>query len=119
MTAKDVVLYHNPRCSKSRETLRLLQERGIEPRVIEYLKTPPSAATLGKIIDQLGIAPHELLRKKEPAFSELGLDERLDDRNAVIQAMVSEPVLMERPIVVTSAGARIGRPPEAVLALFD
>lgn len=112
MTTK---IYHNPRCSKSRTTLALLQERGIEPEVVEYLKSPPSAAELTEIVAQLGIRPAELLRKKEA--KEEGVDPALDDA-ALIEAMVAHPRVIERPIVVSGGKAALGRPPEKVLELI-
>lgn len=114
----DVTIYHNPRCSKSRQTLALLRERGIEPRVVEYLTHPPTAAQLKKIIRQLGISTKDLLRRKEKPFAELKLADKLDDEAALIAAMADYPILIERPIVVTPQGARIGRPPESVLQVL-
>jgi len=114
----EVTLYHNPRCSKSRQTLALLEERGIEPRVIEYLKTPSDAATITSLIDKLGIRAIDLVRRREAPFVELGLADRAEDDAALIEAMVSHPVLIERPIVVAGDRARIGRPPENVLEII-
>lgn len=114
-----VTFFHNPRCSKSRQALELIRERGIEPRIVEYLKTPPDEATLRDLVMKLGIAPRDLLRTKEPAFAERGLADKLDDDDAVIRAMAEEPVLIERPIVVRGDRARIGRPPEQVLEILD
>ncbi|KPK10685.1 MAG: arsenate reductase [Acidithiobacillales bacterium SG8_45] len=109
-----VTIYHNPRCSKSRQTLALIQEKGIEPEVIEYLKNPPSAAELERILGLLDLSPRELLRKKEAEYQEAGLDaDNLDD-SAVIDAMVAHPKLIERPIVVVDGKAAVGRPPENV-----
>lgn len=113
-----VTIYHNPRCSKSRQTLALLQERGIEPRVIAYLEEPPDAATLGELLDLLGLAPRELMRRRETVYRELGLDDPELDRAALIRAMVENPILIERPIVVAGRKARLGRPPEAVLDIL-
>ncbi|MEC7516451.1 MAG: arsenate reductase (glutaredoxin), partial [Pseudomonadota bacterium] len=111
-----VTIYHNPRCSKSRQTLALLQERGVTPTVVEYLKTPPDAATLGDILAKLGCPPRQLMRVKEAVYRELGLgDENLSDAD-LIQAMVDNPILIERPIVLAGDRAALGRPPEAVLA---
>lgn len=113
-----VTIYHNPRCSKSRQTLALLQERGVTPTVVEYLKTPPDAATLGDILAKLGCPPRQLMRVKEAVYRELGLgDENLSDAD-LIQAMVENPILIERPIVLASDRAALGRPPEAVLAIL-
>lgn len=113
-----VTIYHNPRCSKSRQTLALLQERGVTPTVVEYLKTPPDAATLGDILAKLGSPPRQLMRVKEAVYRELGLgDENLSDAD-LIQAMVDNPILIERPIVLAGDRAALGRPPEAVLAIL-
>lgn len=113
-----VTIYHNPRCSKSRETLRLLQDRGVEPEVVEYLKTPPDAATLERLLALLGLEPRELMRLKEPPYRELGLDDPSKSRAELIAAMVENPVLIERPIVVKDGKAAIGRPPEKVLEIL-
>ncbi len=113
-----VKIYHNPRCGKSRQTLQLLQAQGLEPEVIEYLKTPPSAEELNDILQKLGMEPRELIRKKEAAYKENGLDDQSLDRQALINGMVNNPILIERPIVVANNKAAIGRPPEAVLAIL-
>jgi arsenate reductase len=113
-----VKIYHNPRCGKSRQTLQLLQEQGIEPEVIEYLKTPPSVQELDDILQKLGMEPRELMRKKETEYKAGGLDDAALDRQALIQAMVNNPILIERPIVIAGGKAAIGRPPEAVLAIL-
>ncbi|MGB1005999.1 MAG: arsenate reductase (glutaredoxin) [Thalassobaculaceae bacterium] len=113
-----ITIYHNPRCSKSRQTLALLQDRGVTPSVVEYLKTPPDAATLGDILAKLGCPPRQLMRVKEAVYRELGLgDENLSDAD-LIQAMVDNPILIERPIVLAGDRAALGRPPEAVLAIL-
>ena len=111
-----VTIYHNPRCSKSRKTFDLLQEQGVEADVIEYLKTPPSAEELKKILSMLGIPPRDLLRKKEA--KEAGLDDLALDDDALIDAMVSNPIVIERPIVVSGGKAALGRPPEKVLEIL-
>jgi arsenate reductase len=113
-----VTIYHNPRCSKSRATLELLRSRGIESTIIEYLKTPPSAAELDAILGQLGLEPRELMRKGEAPYKEAGLDNPSLDRSALIDAMVAHPVLIERPIVLANGKAAIGRPPENILAIL-
>ncbi len=113
-----IVIYHNPRCSKSRQTLQLLRERGIEPEIIEYLKTPPDAGKLAAILDLLDMEPRDLMRRKEPCYQELGLDDPQLARSALIQAMVENPILMERPIVVNDGKAALGRPPENVLGVL-
>lgn len=111
-------IYHNPRCSKSRAALALLREQGIEPEIVEYLKTPPDRATLEALIRMLGIRPRDLLRSGEAEYRELGLaDPELPDEH-IVQAMVDHPKLIERPIVVQDGRARIGRPPERVLEIL-
>ena len=114
----DVTIYHNPGCSKSRETLGLLRERGIEPAVVEYLKSPPDEETLELLLRLLELEPADLLRSKEEEYADLGLADMLDDREALIAAMVSHPVLIERPIVVAGDRARLGRPPQQVLEII-
>ena len=114
----DVTIYHNPRCSKSRETLALLSDRRVEPEIIEYLKGPPDEDTLARILGMLGMDPHDLIRTKEDKYVELGLKAKRDDSKALIRAMVKHPVLIERPIVLKGNAARIGRPPESVLEIL-
>ena len=113
-----VTIYHNPRCSKSRQTLALLEARGITPKVVEYLKHPPSAAELKSILKKLGIEPRELMRRSEQLYVELGLQDRALSDDDLIGLMVANPILIERPIVVSGAKAAIGRPPEQVLAIL-
>lgn len=113
-----VKIYHNPRCGKSRQTLQLLQEQGIEPEIIEYLKTPHSVQELDDILQKLGMEPRELMRKNEAEYKANGLDDASLDRQALITAMVNHPILIERPIVIANGKAAIGRPPEAVLAIL-
>jgi len=113
-----VIIYHNPRCSKSRATLQLLLDKGIQPTVFEYLKTPPSAADLEDVLNQLGMEPRELMRKGEDAYKQAGLDNPALDRQALIAAMVEHPILIERPIVMANGKAAIGRPPEKVLEIL-
>ena len=109
-----ITLYHNPRCSKSREALALLREQGQEPEIILYLETPPNAKTLKAILEKLGITARELLRKGEDAYKDLNLaDEKLSDA-ALIKAMVEHPKLIERPIAINGEKAVIGRPPQKV-----
>ena len=110
-----VTIYHNPKCSKSRTTLALLQEKGAEVQVVEYLTSPPSADELKAILKKLGCAPADILRKKEAA--EEDVDANLPD-DALIRAMVAHPRVIERPIVVCGAKAAIGRPPESVLGIL-
>ncbi|MGR9015048.1 MAG: arsenate reductase (glutaredoxin) [Gammaproteobacteria bacterium] len=114
----NVKIYHNPRCGKSRQTLQLLKDQGIEPEIIEYLKTPPSAQELDDILQKLDMEPRELMRKKEAEYKANGLDDASLDRQALIQCMVSNPILIERPIVIANGKAAVGRPPEAVLAVL-
>ncbi|GAB2527318.1 arsenate reductase (glutaredoxin) [Microbulbifer agarilyticus] len=111
-------IYHNPRCSKSRQTLQLLQENNIEPEIVLYLETPPDAAALKAILGKLGIAPRDLLRKGEDAYKELNLKDTNHSDDDLIDAMVSHPKLIERPIVVKGDKAVLGRPPENVLELI-
>lgn len=114
----DLTLYHNPRCSKSRGALELLEARGLTPTVVRYLETPPSAEELSALLDKLGIAPRELLRSGEDEYKVLGLaDSSLSDEQ-LIAAMVTHPKLIERPILVAGERAVIGRPPEKVLELL-
>lgn len=114
----NITIYHNPRCSKSRQTLDLITSRGVEPIVVEYLKTPPNETTLRILIQALGFEPRQLLRKGESVYKELGLDDvRLSDE-ALIKAMLDHPVLIERPIVTRGDRAAIGRPPESVLSIL-
>jgi len=114
----DIAIYHNPRCSKSRQTLALLEENGVKADVIEYLKTPPTVDSLTTIISQLGIPARQLLRKGEAIYKELNLkDETLSDEQ-LIQAMCDNPKLIERPIVIKNGKAKIGRPPESVLEIL-
>ena len=110
-----VTIYHNPRCSKSRATLKLLEERGVAPEIVEYLKTPPDAATLDGLLTRLGMEPRDLMRRKEAPYRENRLDDQGLSREALIAAMVANPILIERPIVVAGGKAALGRPPEAVL----
>ena len=113
----DYTIYHNPRCTKSRNTLELLREKGIEPEVIEYLKDPPSAAELKAIVEKLGIDPQALIRKGEDIYKEKYAGKTLTAAQW-IAAMVDHPILIERPIVVRGKRAVIGRPPENVLTLL-
>ena len=113
-----VTILHNPRCSKSRQTLQLLQDRGLEPEIVDYLKTPPDARRLGQILDRLGFEPRQLMRRKEAIYRELNLDDPALDRDALIAAMVEHPILIERPVVLAGARAALGRPPESVLEIL-
>ncbi len=114
----NVIIYHNPRCGKSRDTLKLLETKGIQPKVIEYLKTPPTATELQDILHKLGMRPRELMRTNEPEYKENSLaDQSLND-SELIEAMLRIPKLIERPIVLANGKAAIGRPPEAVLEIL-
>lgn len=112
-------LYHNPRCSKSRGALELLSERGITPTILRYLETPPDAAALRELLGKLGIGARELLRKGEDEYRELNLADASLSEEALIEAMVSHPKLIERPILIVGDRAVIGRPPERVLELLS
>ncbi|EKK3981246.1 arsenate reductase (glutaredoxin) [Cronobacter sakazakii] len=117
--SRDVTIYHNPRCSKSRETLSLLTERGIEPNVVLYLETPPDAATIKTLLNQLGFSQaRELMRTKEDLYKTLNLADPSLSEEVLIQAMVDNPKLIERPIVISHGKARLGRPPEQVLEIL-
>ena len=111
-----VTIYHNPRCGKSCETLALLKGRGIEPKIVEYLVTPPDASTLRRLLTQLGMTPRQLLRKKEAA--EAGLDKPGLSDDQIVEGMVEHPIVIERPIVVNGKKAALGRPPEKVLTIL-
>lgn len=114
----DVVIYHNPRCSKSRQTLALIQGLGVRPRVVEYLETPPSATELKAFLKALGMKPRDLMRRKEPEYRALGLDDASLSDDALIEAMVENPRIIERPIVTNGARVALGRPPENVLEIL-
>lgn len=111
-------IFHNPRCSKSRQTLELLQEQGVEPEIIRYLETPPTEQILENILDALGLEPRELMRKGEKEYKEQGLDDPELDHKALIRAMVETPKLIERPIVIKGNKVALGRPPENVLDIL-
>ncbi len=111
-------IYHNPRCSKSRQTLQLLQERGIEPEVVKYLETPPSEAELREILRKLGMKPRELMRRKEAEYKASGADDPNLSDDELIALMVKHPKLIERPIVVHDGKVALGRPPERVLEIL-
>ena len=114
-----ITIYHNPKCSKSCQTLKLLQEQGINPVTIEYLKNPPTLEKLKEILSLLGVSPRDLMRKKEDEFKELGLaNSKLSDED-LIHFMVKHPILIERPIVLANGKAALGRPPEQVLNMLN
>ena len=111
-----VTIYHNPRCNTSRKTIALLERKGVKPEIVEYLKTPPTAAELKQLLAKLGLRPRELLRKKEA--KEAGLDKPDLSDAQLIAGMVKHPIAIERPIVVKGNRAALGRPPEAVLKIL-
>jgi len=113
----DVTIWHNARCSKSRETLALLRARGIEPTIVLYLDTPPSRDELTRVLTLLGITPIELMRRREKRFGELGLGAD-SPAETLISAMAKNPILIERPVVLANGHAALGRPPENVLAIL-
>ncbi|CNI89694.1 MULTISPECIES: arsenate reductase (glutaredoxin) [Yersinia] len=117
---KDVTIYHNPRCSKSRETLALLEQHDIKPQVVLYLDTPPSVATLKELLQQLDFSDaRQLMRTKEELYKTLNLADKALTQAQLLQAMSDNPKLIERPIVVYQGQARIGRPPEQVLEILS
>jgi arsenate reductase len=118
MSAFEVVIYHNPACGTSRNTLGLIRNAGIEPHVIEYLKTPPTRAALENILARAGLTVREILRKKAPPYAELGLDNPAVADEDIFAAIAQHPVLIERPIVVTPLGARLCRPADKVLEIL-
>jgi arsenate reductase (glutaredoxin) len=113
-----VAIYHNPRCSKSRQALELLRQRGIEPEIVDYLKTPPDKAELKRILKLLGLEPRALMRKGEAVYKAKRLDNSKLTDDQLIAAMVADPVLIERPIVLAGRKAALGRPPEKVLEIL-
>jgi len=114
----DVTIYHNPGCSTSRKVLAAIREAGVEPNVIEYLKTPPARAELKSLLKRMGMAPRALLRKRGTPFEALGLGDPAKTDEALIDAMLAHPVLIERPIVVTGKGVRLCRPVEKLAEVF-
>jgi len=114
----DIVIYHNHACGTSRNTLAMIRNAGIEPHVVEYLKTPPSRALLVHLIERIGITPRALLREKGTPYADLGLDDPALSDDALIDAMMAHPSLINRPIVVSPQGVRLCRPSEAVLDLL-
>lgn len=114
----DIVIYHNPECGTSRNTLAMIRNAGIEPHVVEYLKTPPARALLVQLIDRAGMRPRDLLREKGTPYAELGLDDENLTDEALVDAMMAHPVLINRPLVVTPLGVRLCRPSEAVLDIL-
>ncbi len=114
----DVVILHNPRCSKSREALALIEARGIEPRVVAYLEAPPTVAELDAIVTRLGVEPRAIMRREEPEYAELRLDDPALGRDELLATMRAHPQLIQRPIVIANGRAALGRPPEAVLSIL-
>jgi arsenate reductase len=116
--AVDIVIYHNPECGTSRNTLAMIRNAGIEPHVVEYLKTPPARALLVELIDRAGMTPRELLREKGTPYAELGLGDTSLSDEALVDAMMAHPILINRPLVVSPLGVKLCRPSEAVLDLL-
>lgn len=114
----DIVIYHNPDCGTSRNVLAMIRNAGIEPHVVEYLKTPPARALLIQLIDRAGMSPRALLREKGTPYAELGLDEGALTDDALIDAMTAHPILINRPLVVTPLGVKLCRPSEVVLDIL-
>ncbi len=117
-TTMDVIIYHNPDCGTSRNTLAMIRNVGIEPHVIEYLKTPPSRALLRQLVERMGISLRDLLRQKSTPYAELGLDRETLSDDALLDAIMAHPILMNRPVVVTPKGVKLCRPCEQVLELL-
>lgn len=113
-----IQIYHNPRCSKSRTTMELLTEKGVQPEVIEYLKSPPNKQQLEQILDMLGLEPRQLMRTHETEYKENNLADESLSRDQLIEAMTKHPKIIERPIVICNGKAAIGRPPETVLEIL-
>lgn len=116
--AVDIIVYHNPECGTSRNALAMIRNAGIEPHVVEYLKTPPSRAMLVELIDRAGMRPRDLLREKGTPFAELGLGDASLSDDALLDAMMAHPILINRPLVVSPLGVKLCRPSEAVLDLL-
>ena len=113
-----VTIYHNPRCSKSRQAFELLKQRGIDPEIVEYLNTPPDTETIKRLLTLLHVRPRDLMRKHEPEYKDAGLDDPGLSEEDLISALIQHPILLERPIVVSGAKAVVGRPPERVLEIL-
>jgi len=114
-----ITIYHNPVCGTSRNTLAMIRASGVEPKIIEYLKTPPTRTELLRLIEAMGITPRQLLREKGTPYLELGLNDESVSDGAIIDAMMHHPILINRPIVVSAKGARLCRPSELVLPLLE
>lgn len=115
---ESVEIYFNPNCSKCQKTLQLLRDKGVEPEIIEYLVDPPDQRELELLLERLAMEPRDLMRTKEPIYTELGLNDATMTREALIRAMVANPILIERPIVVVGPRVAVGRPPENVLKIL-
>ncbi|RUN77924.1 arsenate reductase (glutaredoxin) [Sphingomonas sp. TF3] len=116
--ATDIIVYHNPACGTSRNTLAMIRNAGIEPHVVEYLKTPPSRALVEQLIDRARMRPRDLLREKGTPYAELGLDDESLSDAALLDAMIAHPILINRPLVVSPLGVKLCRPSELVLDLL-
>lgn len=114
LSKSDVVIYHNPACSTSRKVLGMIREAGVEPRIIEYLKTPPDRTKLLDLLHRMGLTPRQILRRRGTPYDELGLADPAKSDDTLIDAILAHPVLMERPVVVGPRGVRLCRPPERV-----
>ena len=114
----DTIIYHNPKCGTSRKVLGLLREAGLEPKVVEYLKTPPSREELVSLLTRMGKTPRQILRRKGTPYDELGLDDPAKSDDSLIDAILAHPILLERPVVVTERGVRLCRPAEEVISLL-
>jgi len=115
---EEIRIFHNPKCSKCRLTMDILDDKGVTATVIEYLKTPPDSSELNEVLDLLGMQPRDLMRKHEAAYKENNLDNPDLNREQLVQAMIDNPILIERPIVINGNKATIGRPPEKVLDIL-
>ncbi len=118
MPSHDIIIYHNPNCGTSRNTLAMIRNAGLEPHVIEYLKTPPSRALLVRLIARAGLTPRALLREKDTPYAELGLNDAALTDEQLVDAMMAHPILINRPIVVTARGVKLCRPSELVLDIL-
>ena len=114
----ETIIYHNPNCGTSRKVLGLMRDAGLEPTVVEYLKTPPNRAELVSLLDRMGKTPRQILRRKGTPYEELGLDDASLSDDALIDAILAHPILMERPVVVTARGVRLCRPVDELMALI-
>ena len=114
----ETIIYHNPNCGTSRKVLGMLRDAGLEPRVVEYLKTPPSREELVSLLERMGKTPRQILRRKGTPYDELGLDDPARSDDSLIDAILAHPILLERPVVVTPRGVRLCRPADAVAALI-